>query len=410
MKHLPLFTNWIILFALLTSAPLLSAQCLESEGKLYNLDGTDCTNSIVTAVPFLRIVADARSGAMGDAGIAISADANAIHFNASKLAFADTDMAFSATYTSWFPTLGVKDVYLGYLTGYKKIGERQTLGLGLRYLSLGDLQLVNNRGISLNTGPTHEFEVALAYARSIFNRFSVGITGKLIYSNLAAGIQLPGGSIISHRTGGAADISFTYKTPLNIVRWKSNLQLGLAFSNLGSKINYIDNSIDQDYLPANLGLGAAWEIRFDHYNSLTLTVDLNKLMVPTPCPTATTAGCDRNGNGRPDFKEHSPIEGIFTSFSDAPGGLNEELRELIYATGLEYWYKKQYAIRVGHFHENSTKGGRQYFTTGLGFMNRLFGANFSYLIPTGNQRSPLENTLRVSLLFNLMAKEALVLP
>jgi len=405
MKHLPLFTNWILLFALLTSAPLLSAQCLESEGKLFNVDGTDCTNNIITAVPFLRIVADARSGAMGDVGIAISTDANAIHFNASKLAFADTDMAFSATYTSWFPTLGVKDVYLGYLTGYKKIGKGQTLGLGLRYFSLGDLQLVNNRGISLNTGPTHEFEVALAYARSISNRFSVGITGKLISSNLAAGLQLPGGSIISHRTAGAADISFTYKTPLNIVRWKSDLQLGLAFSNLGSKINNTDNSIDQDYLPANLGLGAAWAIRFGDYNSLTLAVDLNKLMVPTPCPNPTTSACDRNGNGRPDFKEYSPISGVFHSFSDAPAGGKEELRELIYATGLEYWYKKQYALRIGYFHEDSTKGGRQYYTTGAGFMNNLLGINLSYLIPTANQRNPLENTLRVSLLFKLKAKE-----
>lgn len=407
MKHLPLSTNWILLFALLTSAPLLSAQCLESEGKLYNVDGTDCTNNIVSAVPFLRIVADARSGAMGDVGLAISSDANAIHFNASKLAFADSDMAFSATYTSWFPTLGVKDVYLGYLTGYKKIGERQTLGLGLRYFSLGDLQFVDSRGIALNTDAPREFEVAIAYARSLSKRLSLGITGKLISSNLAAGLQLPWGRIISPQTTGAADISIIYKMPVNIVRWKSGLQLGLALSNLGSKISYSRNAIDKDYLPANLGLGAAWEIQFDTYNSLTIAADLNKLMVPTPCPVPTRSACDRNGNGRSDFREQSVISGIFNSFSDAPAGSNEELRELMYATGLEYWYKKQYALRVGYFHENGTKGGRQYYTTGLGFKNRLFGVNFSYLIPANNQRNPIDNTLRISLLFNLEAKETL---
>lgn len=406
MQQQALHQSWITLIVLLLSTSSLSAQCLESEGKLYSLDGTSCTNNLITAVPFLRIVADARSSALGDVGVAISADANAIDFNASKLAFAEADLAMAANYTSWLPRLGVSGVYLASLNGYKRIGKKQTLGFGFRYFTLGDLPLVNVMGMALNTPPTREFSGSIAYARTIAKRLSVGITGKLIYSNLVAGLVGPGGSIQSSDVAGAADISFTYATPLQVIPWRSDLRLGLVFSNLGSKMNYTADGIDRDYLPANLGLGAAWEIQFDEYNSLTVATDLNKLMVPTPCPSTTSAACDLNGNGRPDFKEQSPLAGVFDSFSDAPAGFKEELRELVYAFGLEYWYKRRLAIRSGYYHEHSTKGSRQYFTTGLGFSNSLLGLNFSYLLPTTNQRNPIDNTWRLSLLVHLEQKEA----
>lgn len=401
MKNLLLKTTLLGLLGIIVSASQLNGQCFSKDGALFNPDGSACTNTVVTAVPFLRIVADARSGAMGDAGIAISPDANALHFNASKLVFNEENMSISATYTPWLRSLGLNDVYLAYLTGYTKINDLQAIGFGLRYFSLGSIQFTDINGEALTTGRPNEFEVSAAYSRKLTDNFSAGITGKFIYSNLASGQQLDGGEVISAGVAGAADISFTYKTPIELQNGSSDLTLGLAFSNIGSKITYT-KSIDKDYLPTNLGIGAAWEMQFDDYNALTFTADINKLLVPTPCPT-NSVDCDKDQNGRSDFKEYSPIQGIFKSFSDAPEGFSEEMRELMFSLGMEYWYDKQFAVRAGYFSEHVTKGGRKFFTVGLGLKYNVFGMNFSYLVPTTNQRNPLDNTLRFSLLFDFGA-------
>ncbi len=398
----------VVQFALFTLAFLsihtrATAQCFYDEDRraYFNLDGTPCTNTVSTAVPFLRIVADARSGAMGDVGIAISADPNAMHFNASKLALAQEDLALSATYTPWLRSLGLNDVYLAYLTGYKKIDDLQAVGASLRYFSLGSIQFTDQNGEPLITGKPNEFEVALAYARKLSDNFSAAVTGKFIYSNLAAG-QVVGGEVIEPGLAGAADFSFTYNTEIPTNNGTSFLTLGLAATNIGSKISYT-RSLVRDFLPANLGIGAAWDIDFDDYNRLTFAADVNKLMVPTPCQGAN---CDVSGEvGVPDYKEQSSIRGIFSSFGDAPEGFREELRELMYSFGVEYWYDKQFAVRAGYFNEHVQKGNRKYFTVGLGLKYNIFGLNFSYLIPTTNQRNPLDNTLRFSLLFDFGAFE-----
>ncbi|MEO0874610.1 MAG: PorV/PorQ family protein, partial [Bacteroidota bacterium] len=203
----------LALVCLLFNTTDLQAQgnCFQGEdGKFYNLDGTPCTNTVATAVPFLRIVGDARSGAMGDVGIAISADPNAMHFNASKLVLAEEDLAVSATYTPWLRSLGLNDVYLAYLSGYKKLSDLEAIGFGLRYFSLGSIEFTDVNGEPLVTGRPNEFEVALAYSRKLSDNFTAGLTGKFIYSNLAAGQQLDGGDIIEAGIAGAADISFTY--------------------------------------------------------------------------------------------------------------------------------------------------------------------------------------------------------
>lgn len=377
----------------------LQAQCFQGEdGKYYNLDGTPCINVVVTAVPFLRIVADARSGAMGDVGIGLSPDPNAMHFNPSKLAFADKKLAISATYTPWLRSLGLNDVYLAYLTGYYQLNELQTLGFGLRYFSLGSIQFTDTNGEPLNTGRPNEFEISVAYARKLAEKLSASVSGKLIYSNLAAGQQVEG-ETIEPGVAGAADISVTYKSEVDLNDKSSDLTIGLAMTNIGSKITYT-RSIDRDFLPANLGLGAAWDIQLDDYNSLTFAADINKLMVPTPCQGQD---CDQDGDGRADYKDYSSIKGIFSSFGDAPEGFSEELKELMYSVGMEYWYDKQFAVRAGYFAENAQKGNRKYFTVGLGLRYNIFGLNFSYLIPTTNQRNPLDNTLRFSLLFDFSA-------
>jgi hypothetical protein len=354
-------------------------------------------------VPFLRIVGDARSGAMGDAGIAISVDPNAMHFNASKLAFADEGLAMSATYTPWLRALGLNDVYLAYLSGYYKLDDMQALGFGLRYFSLGSIQFTDQNGEALAIGRPHEFEIAGAYARKLSDNFSAALSAKFIYSNLAAGQQVEGGETIEPGIAGAADVSFTYRTPIKLENADSELTVGLALTNMGSKITYT-NSLFRDFLPANLGIGAAWTFDLDEYNTITFTSDLNKLMVPTPCQAETCI--DADGNGILDYREQSSIRGMMSSFGDAPEGFREELRELTYSFGIEYWYDKQFAVRAGHFNEHFLKGGRKFLTVGLGLKYNIFGMNFSYLIPTTNQRNPLDNTLRFSLMFDFGAMDA----
>jgi len=395
MKHF-FQLGGVILGLTLASIQLVNAQCYQGEdGRYYNLDGTPCTNTVVSAVPFLRIISDARSGAMGDAGIAVSADPNAMHFNASKLVFSDQSLGLAATYTPWLRSIGLNDVYLAYLTGFKKINDLQTVGFGLRYFSLGSIQFTDPNGTPLNTGRPNEFELSGAYARKLSEKLSAAVTGKFIYSNLAAG-NIVNGEVIEPGIAGAADFSMTYKTPIKVSKGESDLTIGLAITNIGSKITYT-NSLFRDFLPANFGLGGAWTINFDTHNSLTFTTDINKMLVPTPCQGLD---CDQDKDGRADYKDVSPVSAIFYSWADAPEGLSEEIKEFTYSVGTEYWYDKQFAVRAGYFSEHRQKGNRKFFTVGLGLKYNLFGLNFSYLVPTTSRRNPLDNTLRFSMLFN----------
>ena len=357
--------------------------------------GGKCINTIFTAVPFLRINPDARSGGMGDVGIAISGDPNAMHYNASKLAFIEKDLGISASYTPWLRNLGLNDVYLAYLTGYKRLDDFQSIGMGLRYFSLGSIQYTGLQGESRGTGRPHEFELSAAYARRLSDRLSVGITGKFIYSNLASGQEVDG-NIVDPGIAGGADISATYLIPTKFNGRKSEVRLGAAATNIGSKITYT-NSQKRDYLPANLGIGGAWEMPLDDYNKITFALDINKLLVPTP------DSLDADGDGRFDYRDKSPISGIFSSFSDAPGGFGEEMREIYYSLGMEYEYANQFALRTGYFFEDITKGGRRFFTLGMGVKYNIFAINISYLVPSTSQRNPLDNTLRFSMIFDFAA-------
>jgi hypothetical protein len=380
-------------FSILTLALFSSFQ-----GISQICEGEDCPNAIISAVPFLRIVPDARTAALGDAGIGLSPDANSMHHNASKLAFIESDMGVAASYSPWLRSLGLQDVYLAYLAGYKRIGENQTLGMSLRYFALGDLQFTDINGLSLGQGKPNEFEVAIAYARKLSENFSAGLTGKFIYSNLAGGQQIDNIDIVA-ATAGAVDISFTYQKPVNIAA-NSMLRIGAAVTNIGSKVSYTKSEF-KDFIPGNLGIGAGLEMNFDDYNQLTFLLDINKLLVPTPISPEDTENYDKNNNDIADFREKPLFEGVFGSFGDAPGGFKEELRELSYSFGAEYWYNKQFAFRAGYYFEHATKGNRQFLTAGLGLKYNIFGLNVSYLVPTSNQRSPLDNTLRFTVIFHL---------
>lgn len=377
-----------------------SSQCTMQGGKLVRLDGTPCVNTIVTAMPFLRIAADARAGAMGDAGLATSADANSMHFNASKLVFAEKDLGIGVTYTPWLRALGLNDVYLAYLSGYKAIDKRQAVGVSLRYFSLGKIDFTDESGASAGFANPNELELNVSYARKLSNNLSAGLGLKYIYSSLATGSTV-GGNLITPADGVAADISVTYKKAMTINDRRANLTIGSAITNIGPKVSYSKSAsrIDQDYIPTNLGIGGALEMQLDDFNAITITTDINKLLVPTKVG-------DANGDKKDDSRDHSNVEGMLISFTDSPNGFGEELSEVMYSIGAEYWYDKQFAVRAGYYTEDANKGNRKFLTLGLGLKYNVFGLNFSYLVPTTQQRNPLDNTLRFSLMFDLGAVRA----
>ncbi len=360
-------------------------------------------NTLLSAVPFLRIIPDAVGGAMGDAGVATGVNPYALHYNASKLAFAERQSSFAASYTPWLRNLGLTDVYLAYLGGYMKIDDLQSFGASFRYFALGEINFTNVDGQPIGTGRPREFEFAVAYARKLSPKFSAAVTTKFIYSNLASGFQVGGFDITSGKAF-AADISVTYHSNPDLTGVGTDFALGAAISNLGSKISYT-NSSDKEFIPANFALGAAYKMNLDEYNSLTFALDFNKLLVPTPYPV-DHPDYDNNGNGIGDYREQSTFGGVFGSFGDAPGGFSEELKEFEISIGAEYWYDNQFAVRAGYYYQHPLKGDRQYLTIGVGLKYNVVGIDIAYLAPTNAQRSPLDNTLRFGFTFNGINQEA----
>jgi len=382
-------------FLLLISVPLSSIVFdTYAQGGITStsqLTGADTINTITTAVPFLRIQPDARSGAMGDVGLAISPDANSMYFNPAKLVYCQNNIGVSVNYTPWLRQL-VKDIYLLDASVFYKVAENQAIGLQLRYFSLGNITFTDINGGYQGQAKPNEFAVNIAYSRSLGNNFSTGLGLKFVRSDLASG-QVVNSGTIKAGVAAAADISVYYRKPIEIGNNDAVLAIGSAITNIGSKISYTDNNDTRDFIPTNFGVGSAFSLMPGDHHKMTVAIDINKLLVPTP----TT---DADGNGVIDSREKPAVSGILGSFGDAPGGGKEELRELMYSLGAEYWYDNQFAVRAGYYTEHITKGNRKFFTIGLGVKYNIFNLNFSYLIPTNGQNSPLENTMRFSLLFN----------
>ena len=355
-------------------------------------------NTITTAVPVLMICPDSRAGGMGEAGVATTADANSLHWNPSKYAFIDKSAGVSLSYTPWLKNL-VPDINLAYLSGFKKLSNGQTIAGSLRYFSLGNIVFTDINGIETGQFKPAEFAVDLAYARKLSDNFSGGIALRYIYSNLTGG-QFAGGENYRAGQSVAADISALYrKADLSFGDKKSAISIGLNISNIGARMSYNKSGV-RDFLPANLRLGTAWDINLDSYNKLTLALDLNKLLVPTPALYYTDPNTGvRTLVGRPS--NVSVAQGIFQSFGDAPGGGKEEVKEINYCGGLEYWYDNVFAIRGGYFWESLIKGNRKFLTIGFGLKYNVFHLDGAYLIPQNRQNSPLANTFRFSLGFDL---------
>jgi hypothetical protein len=348
-------------------------------------------NAITTAVPFLLITPDARSGAMGDVGAAITPDMNATHWNPAKLAYIKDQYGFGLSYSPWLQKL-VPDINLAYLNGFYRLDDRNVIGGSLRYFSLGEIQLVDANQTQLGTYSPNELALDGTFARSFGENFSLGTALRFIYSNLSSG-QFFDGQQTKAGTAVSADISAYYKKDQQFLGKNATIALGLDISNIGTKMSYADGG-QKYFIPTNLRLGGASTFHLDDFNDFTFAIDFNKLLVPT------TPEYDTNGNivkGK-DPNRTVPA-GIFGSFSDAPGGFSEELQEVGISTGVEYWYDQQFAIRGGYFYENPNKGNRQYLSLGLGLRYNIVDIDFSYLM-ANQQQSPLANTLRFSLKFN----------
>ena len=355
-------------------------------------------NTITTAVPFLLISPDSKAGAMGDVGVATNPDANSIHWNPAKLAFVDDDMGFAVSYVPWLRAL-VPDINLSYLAGYRKINKNEAIGLELRYFSLGDITFTDVSGNTIGQYKPSEFALGTSYSRKLSDNFSLAISGRYIYSNLTGG-QAAGGIPTVAGQSIAADLAGYYTNPIRLGGKDFDLAIGGNISNIGSKISYTETSV-KDFIPINLRLGTAIGTEFDDYNKMSFAFDINKLLVPTP-PVYNNEGEITLGQD-PNV---SVVSGIFQSFGDAPGGFGEEMREINYSIGTEYWYANQFAIRAGYFFEHDTKGGRKFFTFGSGVKYNVFALDFSYLINASrsiNGNNPLANTMRFTLVFDFGA-------
>lgn len=360
---------------------------------------------ITTAVPFLNFAPDSRHSGMGDVGVSTSPDANSAHWNSGKLAFVDQKMGFSLSYSPWLGKL-VNDMSLSYLTGFFRIDENSAFGFDLRYFNMGDIQLTDGRGNELGEFNPRDIAIGGTYSRKLSQNLGLGISSRFIYSNLSGNISSVGGSESKPGIGVGVDVGLYYQKQIFAGSKDGSFSWGMNISNIGPKITY-NSAEDLDYIPTNFRIGTAYSVDFDPQNTITFALDFNKLLVPTPPVYATnedgTLATDEDGNliieaGKDPNRPL--ISGMFGSFADAPDGFTEELQEVMISFGVEYSYDDKFALRTGYFYENPNKGGRRYFTMGLGFDINKLGVDFSYLVPQ-TQNHPLAETLRFSLLYTI---------
>ena len=355
-------------------------------------------------VPFLLVAADARAAGMADNGVATSADVFSQQWNPAKYAFATDAQGFSISYTPYLTDL-VNDISLGQFTYYNKLNERSAFAASIRYFGLGKIELRQTGDPNENfiTVSPNEFAIDGSYSLKLSEKFSMAIAGRFINSNLKVA---SGNNDASSASSFAVDVAGFYQSEeiaYNVFngRWRA----GFNIQNLGPKISYDNDNLNNNFLPANLKIGTGFDFILDDYNKVSLNVEFNKLLVPTP-QTVT----DLNDDGVIDSKDYAIANtnyrtigwtsGVFKSFGDAPDGFSEELKEVTYAVGAEYLYQDSFAMRLGYFHESPLKGARQFLSLGAGFKYNVVKVDVSYLFSASKVKNPLENTLRFSLTFN----------
>ena len=370
-------------------------------------------NPIITAMPSLSIAPDAHAGGLGDVGAATTPDLNSQHWNPAKYAFMESHGGITANYTPWLTKL-VNDIDLAYIPGHYKISQRAgAVGMSFTYFSLGEVQLTNFDGDPIAEAAPNEWAIDLSYSRKLHEYVSMAVAMRFLYSDMNNGVNAGNtGSSMEMYPGWtmAADVALYYRQPFELPMGTSYFALGLNISNLGGKISYDQNNTSS-FIPANLRLGASYELAFDNYNRLSINADVNKYLVPAS--KGSKYAVDENGTPLEGqalknwYYNLSSPQGWYQSFADAPGGFKEELRELQYGVGLEYSYDRKFFGRVGYSHENKWKGNRRYVTIGAGFHLSIVTLDVSYVIATA-ATNPLDNTLRFSLGFDLAGIKDLV--
>ncbi len=373
--------------------------------------------TITTGVPFLLIAADARSAGMADMGVATSADAYSQQYNPAKYAFALNKQGFSVSYTPYLTDIA-NDISLGQVTYYNRINERSAFAGSLRYFGLGDIELRETgdpyevpRTVSPN-----ELAIDGSYSLKLSDRYAMAVGGRFIRSNL----KIPEGtSDASAATSFAVDVAGFYQSEeIYYSDFNGRWRAGFNLQNMGPKISYDNDELNDNFLPTNLRLGAGFDFIFDDYNKVGVTGEITKLLVPSPKVGYNSAGEitgeDVNGDGvtdttdltiaNDDYRQTGWVSGMFQSFGDAHDGFSEELKETTWALGAEYSYQDAFSLRTGYFHESEMKGARKFFTLGAGFKYNIVKIDVSYLFSASKVKNPLENTLRFSLTFNFGEK------
>jgi hypothetical protein len=357
--------------------------------------GQNSNRVITTGVPFLMITSDARSAGMGELGVATPADAYSQQWNPAKYAFASSEKGIGISYTPYLSKL-VDDIFLGNLTFYKKLNDRSSWATSLKYFSLGNIQFnefVAGSIVDQGQERPSELTLDLSYALKLSEQFSMAVGGRYIRSDL----KIASDADTSSANTLGIDIAGYYQSnPFDLGKNSALFRSGINISNIGPRLNY-DVGGRKSFIPTNLKMGFGLDLLFDDKNSLGIYTEFNKLLVPTPVAVYGDDGA-MLGYRQPDIDF---IKGIFTSFSDAPNGLSEELSEITVALGLEYLFQDVFSLRTGYFNESQNKGSRRYLTLGAGFDLNFMDVDISYLFSTSNVRNPLENTIRFSLTLDL---------
>jgi len=360
-------------------------------------------NVITTGVPFLLVAADARSAGMADNGVASSADAFSQQWNPAKYAFALDKVGFSISYTPYLTDL-VNDISLGQLNYYNRLNERSAFAGTFRYFGLGEIELrqTGDPNEAVRTVSPSEFAFDGSYSLKLSEKFSMAVAARYINSSLKVATDTGDASAASSFAIDVAGFFQSEEVAYNEFngRWRA----GFNIQNLGPKISYDNTEFSNNFLPANLKVGTGFDFILDDYNKVALNVEFNKLLVPTPQDPdldgdGTITAQERSQNNT-DYSSIGWFSGVFQSFSDAPGGFSEELKEVTYSAGAEYLYQDSFSMRMGYFHESPDKGARQFFSLGAGFKYNVVKVDVSYLFSTSKVKNPLENTLRFSLTFN----------
>lgn len=351
---------------------------------------------IVTGVPFLLITPDARAAAMGEQGVATSADAYSQQWNPSKYVFSEQKSGFGISYTPYLSKL-VNDIFLGNITYFNKNTERSAWAMSFKYFSLGDIvlnDLVAGTIIEQGIERPNELTLDFSYSLLLNTKYSMAVATRFIRSDLKISSDL---DATSANTLGV-DIAGFYKSDLfDFAKKKARLRIGFNISNIGPRLKY-DEGGQKNFIPTNLKVGSGLNLHLDSDNKISFNLEFNKLLVPSPVPVLNENTGEIDRYEQPDI---SFLSGIFESFSDAPGGYTEELKEVTWGIGSEYNFQDAFALRAGYFNESLEKGSRRYFTLGTGFSLNFADIDISYLFSTSRVRSPLENTLRFSITFNM---------